>query len=213
MTVVLIVDDHHLIRAGVKNLLESEFPDTRVEGADSVAAALTFLADSGDVDLVLMDLKLPDASALDGLTRLKQSHPASAVALISGTDDNETIRAALSIGADGFIPKSADPQILTHAVSLMLRGEMFLPRSFLQSYDPDGEVRTEESGKNVVLTDRQCEVFALMREGLANKEIARQLQLSESTVKTHVSAILKSFGTTSRTKAIARAIERGWPQQ
>ncbi|MDV6228326.1 response regulator transcription factor [Nitratireductor aquimarinus] len=213
MTVVLIVDDHHLIRAGVKNLLESEFPDIRVEGADSVAAALRFLADIGDVDLVLMDLKLPDASELDGLTRLKQSHPASAVALISGTDDNETIRAALSIGADGFIPKSADPQILAHAVSLMLKGEMFLPRTFLQGYDPDGEVRAEERGRNVILTDRQCEVFTLMREGLANKEIARQLELSESTVKTHVSAILKSFGTTSRAKAIARAAERGWTQQ
>lgn len=208
MTVVLIVDDHHLIRTGVKNLLEGAFPDTRVEGADSVAAALTFLADHGDVDLVLMDLGLPDASSLDGLTRLKQSHPATALALISATDDNDVIGAALANGADGFIPKSADPQILVHAVSLMLQGEIFLPRSFLMNSESEATPRTG-SGQ-VTLTDRQSEVFMLMRDGLSNKEIARQLDLSESTVKTHVSAILRSFGTTSRTKAIARSIELGW---
>lgn len=208
MTVVLIVDDHHLIRTGVKNLLEGAFPDTRVEGADNVAAALTFLADHGDVDLVLMDLGLPDASSLDGLTRLKQSHPATALALISATDDNDVIGAALANGADGFIPKSADPQILVHAVSLMLQGEIFLPRSFLVNSESEATPRTG-SGQ-VTLTDRQSEVFMLMRDGLSNKEIARQLDLSESTVKTHVSAILRSFGTTSRTKAIARSIELGW---
>lgn len=195
----------------MKNLLENEFPDMRVEAAGNIADAMTFLAARGDVDLVLMDLKLPDAVSLDGLTRLKQKYPAAPIALISGNEDNEVIGNALAVGADGFIPKSADPKILIHAVSLMLQGEIFLPRSFLQSAK-DGD--TMQGGPvaemKITLTERQTDVFTLMYEGLSNKEIARRLDLSESTVKTHVSAVLKEFGTTSRAKAIARAQTLGW---
>lgn len=209
MTVILIVDDHHLIRTGVKNLLEGAIADMRVEGADSVAAAMSFLEAHGDVDLVLMDFKLPDAAAMDGLTRVKQSYPATPIALISGTEDNNVIGAALASGADGFVPKSADPQILIDAVSLMLQGEIFLPRSFLKAeggFEPSSNVPQSD----IVLTDRQSDVLSHLCTGLSNKEIARNLGLSESTVKTHVSAILKGLGTNSRTKAIARAIALGW---
>ncbi|MBK0329024.1 response regulator transcription factor [Rhodobacteraceae bacterium F11138] len=209
MTVVLIVDDHHLIRTGVKNLLEGAFSDLRVEEAESVGTTLTFLQRHGDVDLVLMDFKLPDAMGMNGLTRVKQSHPASPVALISGTEDNEVIGAALASGADGFIPKSADPQILVNAVSLMLQGEIFLPRSFLKTNGAGASSVANPLGQTS-LTDRQSEVLSLMRSGLSNKEIARMLDLSESTVKTHVSAILRELGTTSRTKAIAQANALGW---
>jgi two-component system nitrate/nitrite response regulator NarL len=210
MSVILIVDDHHLIRTGVKNLLEGSFADMRVEGAETVATALSFLQRHTDVDLVLMDIKLPDASAMDGLTRLKQVHPATPVAMISGIEDNDVISAALSSGADGFVPKSADPQILVNAVSLILQGEIFLPRSFLKA-DRSDALQPSLPIQEIKLTDRQSGVLTLMCAGLSNKEIARKLDLSESTIKTHVSAILKELGTTSRTKAIAQANALGWP--
>ena len=210
MSVILIVDDHHLIRTGVKNLLEGEFTDIRVEGAETVATALSFLQRHTDVALVLMDFKLPDALAMDGLIRLKQAQPATPVAMISGMEDNDLIRSALANGADGFVPKSADPQILVNAVSLMLQGEIFLPRSFLKADRSDAPQPSLPIQK-INLTGRQSDVLTLMCLGLSNKEIARKLDLSESTVKTHVSAILKELGTTSRTKAIAQANTLGWP--
>ncbi len=209
MSVILIVDDHHLIRTGVKNLLESAFSDMRVEGAETVATALAYLHDHADVDLVLMDVKLPDAAAMDGLTRLKQAHPGTPVAMISGTEENYVINAALANGADGFIPKSADPQILVNAVPLMLQGEIFLPRRFLKA-DKGETAPTSLPIEEISLTERQSDVLSLMCVGLSNKEIARELDLSESTIKTHVSAILKELGTTSRTKAIAHANALGW---
>ena len=213
MTVVLIVDDHHLIRTGVKNLLETDFADMHVDTAGTVADALNIMTTQSNVDLVLMDFKLPDAVALDGLTRLKHAHPATPVALISGHEENTIIRDALAVGADGFIPKSADPKILIDAVSFMLQVEIFLPRSFLKSAPNADSLQTDpESAKPITLTDRQTDVFVLMYQGLSNKEIARRLDVSESTVKTHVSAILKEFDTTSRTKAIARAQTLGWAQ-
>lgn len=205
MTVVLIVDDHHLIRAGAKNLLEGAFSGMRVEGAETVSDALAFLGADNTVDLILLDVHLPDSEAIDGLVRLKRFDPSNAVALISGDTDHDLIRAALEAGADGFIPKSADPQVLIHAVSLILEGEIFLPRSYLQGgmmaevpAPLDTSERPEQS-----LTARQRDVFELMCKGLANKEIARLLDLSESTIKSHVSAIFKQIGTTSRSKTIA----------
>jgi two-component system nitrate/nitrite response regulator NarL len=211
MTVVMIVDDHHLIRTGVKNLLEGKFPDTTVQEATTIAEALDV---SVAIDLVLLDINLPDAKALDGLVRLKKNSPATAVALISGTDDNQMITSALSCGADGFIPKSADPQILVHAVSLILKGEIFLPRSFLKPGSQISEPKSpiDRQSDPSKLTVRQQEVFLLMCQGLSNKEIARQLGLSESTIKTHVSAILRELGTNSRAKAIAKSIGLGSSQ-
>jgi len=208
MTVVLIVDDHHLIRTGVKNLLESAFSDMRVDGAAGITEALHLLSSGTAVDLVLLDVNLPDTISLDGLVRLKQGYPATAVALISGIEDHQIIRSALSIGADGFIPKSADPQILIHAVSLILEGEIFLPRSYLKGNNPvaDVEPLDPSTPRQSELTARQQDVFTLMCQGLSNKEIARQLDLSESTIKSHISAILKELGTTSRAKAIAKSI-------
>lgn len=212
MTHILVVDDHHLIRAGMKDLLEGANSDLRVEGVGDIVTTLSYLSGHGDVDLVLMDLMLPDAVGMDGLTRVKKCHPATPVALISGTEDNDVIGAALASGADGFIPKSADPNVLINAVSLILQGEIFLPREFLKT-GVASALPIEETSMEFALTNRQAGVLNLMCAGLSNKEIARKLDLSESTVKTHVSAILRETGTNSRTKAIARAATRNWPPE
>ncbi len=211
MTDVMIVDDHHLIRIGVKNLLEGHFPDMNVAEAATLADAIALMGGTGSFDLVLLDINLPDVSALEGLTLLKLNSPSTAVALISGIEDHHIIRTALANGADGFIPKSADPQILIHAVSLILGGEIFLPRSYLKGENPVQADAPRINAPSVLstLTARQNDVFNLMRQGLSNKEIARQLDLSESTIKSHISSILKEFGTTSRAKAIVKSNELG----
>ena len=208
MPCILIVDDHQLIRLAVKNLLEEEFPELNVEGVGTLAQALAFLEDHGEVDLILMDLSLPDVSAMDGLSGVKSRYPSIPVAIISGTEDNAAIDAALASGADGYVPKSADSQVLANAVSLLLKGEVYLPRKYLMTRSGWSPMASGVP-KNYTLTARQTEVLTLMCAGLSNKEIAREMNLSDSTIKTHVSAILKELNIASRTKAIVRANELG----
>jgi two-component system nitrate/nitrite response regulator NarL len=207
MTKILIVDDHSVIRSGMKTLLEFELPDVQVQAVATVSDALHALEDFKTIDLLLLDLNLPDSSGFDGLARLKQADPAMPIALISGDEDGDTIRRASEAGADGFIPKTADPEVLIHAVGLLLKGEVFSPRVlFDQSVNNPNVAPSPASIPPLpLLIDRQTSVYDLILKGLSNKEIARQLLLTESTVKTHVAAILQKFQVNSRGKLIAQA--------
>ncbi len=196
----------------MKTLLELELGDVQVLAAATVADALQIVQDSKPIDLLLLDLNLPDSQGFDGLTRLKQADPAMPVALVSGDEDGSTIRRASEAGADGYIPKTADPDILVHAVSLLLKGEVFFPRVLFEQTVGDASVAmmSEPISALPVLTERQTNVFDCIVQGLSNKEIARELLLTESTVKTHVAAILQKFQVSSRGKLMAQA---GFPAQ
>lgn len=207
MVKILIVDDHSVIRSGMKALLELEIDGASVFSAASVADALRELETSRPFDLVLLDLKLPDSNGFEGLARLKQADPAMSVALISGEEDRETVNRARAEGADGFIPKTADPRVIINVVELLLTGEVFFPRVLF-----DDEAASPERGSGagsrpgrLDLTKRQADVYRLIVAGLSNKEIARDLDLTESTVKTHVAAILQKAGAASRGRLIANA--------
>jgi DNA-binding NarL/FixJ family response regulator len=207
MVKILIVDDHSVIRSGMKALLELEIDGASVFAAASVADALHELEVSRPFDLVLLDLKLPDSNGFQGYTRLKQADPAMSIALISGEEDRETVNRARAEGVDGFIPKTADPRVIVNVVELLLTGEVFFPRVLF-----DGEAAASERGPQTAsrperldLTRRQADVYRLVVAGLSNKEIARDLDLTESTVKTHVAAILQKAGASSRGKLIAHA--------
>lgn len=207
MVKILIVDDHSVIRSGMKALLELEIDAASVFLAASIAEALQTLEASKPFDLVLLDLKLPDANGFEGLIRLKQVDPAMSIALISGEEDRETISCARAEGADGFIPKTADPRVIVHVVELLLSGEVFFPRALFDSENalPGSHSKTRSDLDKIDLTKRQADVYKLIVAGLSNKEIARNLDLTESTVKTHVAAILQKTGATSRGKLIAQS--------
>lgn len=193
---VLVVDDHAVVRMGVVQLLRQLQPGLEVSEASQLAAAEAALAARPDVSLVVLDVFLPDVSAatpLAGLRRLRQHHPLLAVALLSAETDPDLAGQALREGAAGWLPKSAEPRVLASALSLVLQGGCYVP-PFLLQRDRFAPAET--------LSGRQLEVLAQLVDGRANKEIARALELAESTVKTHLAAIFRVLKVRNRTQAV-----------
>ncbi len=203
---ILVVDDHPLIVEALAQLLPQLGPRVEMRGAGDPAEAMAVLDNEPDVALVLLDLALPGARGLDFLGDLKLDYPGVPVVVISATHDRATVLAALGAGAHGFIPKSADAQMLLDAVQHVLDGGVYLPPDGAPAPDGDGVHLAPDA---LGLTARQTDVLKLLAQGKPNKLICRDLTLSEGTVKVHVSAILKALRVHSRTEAIAVLARRG----
>ncbi|MCB1748279.1 MAG: response regulator transcription factor [Gammaproteobacteria bacterium] len=203
MLKILIADDHALIRGGLQQLLGRLDGEVCCLEADSAEAALAVARAEPALDLVLLDLGLPDCADLDLLCRFVRDFPLLPVLIVSASAQPALMRTALDQGAMGFIPKSAAPEILLHAVRLVLAGEIYVPAQVLQA------PRDDRSSAAAGLTARQLEVLAHLAAGATNKDIARELALAEATVKVHVTAILKHLEARNRTEAARRARELG----
>lgn len=211
----LVVDDHALIREAMRSVLQVVRSDCIVLEASDAAAALATLEQDDDIDLVLLDLHLPDQNGLSLLATLVERHPTVAVVLISGDREQSTIRDALAFGAQGFIPKTETREVLIGALSLVLAGGVYVPPAVL--HPEQTAALAAGSGSTVTptlqslgLTDRQLDVLALLMEGKNNKLICRALGLAEPTVKNHISSILKTLGVGSRTEAVLAVTRLGW---
>ena len=199
---MLVVDDHPLIREALRNVLaELDANCELLESADS-AGALRIAAARPDIDLVLLDLNLPDADGFTTLEELRQRRPATAVVMLSAQNDHQLVTRSIALGAAGYIPKSTSHEIMVSALRLVCSGGMYLPPEVLAGAGP----RLAEPQ----LTARERQVLALMLEGKSNKRIARELDLAETTVKNHVTAILKTLGASNRTEAVIAAGRLGW---
>ena len=203
---ILVVDDHPLIVEAIGHILPQLGPDVEMRSAGDPTEAMTVLDNEPDVTLVLLDLALPGARGLDFLGDLKLDYPGVPIVVISATYDEGTMLAALGAGAQGFIPKSADAQLLLDALRHVLDGGIYLPSD--RPPMPDGDGVHVPPGA-LGLTARQTDVLKLLAQGKPNKLICRDLTLSEGTVKVHVSAILKALRVHSRTEAIAVLARRG----
>ena len=206
---ILIVDDHPLVREALRGTLLALVPDaTFLEAADATGAARA-LREHADVDLVVLDLGLPDRDGLDVLAELRDTRPALPVVVLSADEDGRTMRRALELGALGFVPKSASREITLGAFALVLAGGVYVPPETLgpsagvTSPPPIGGRGDRAGGPG--LTERQAEVLELMRRGMSNKAICRRLDIAEATVKNHVTAILRAFGASNRTEAVVAA--------
>lgn len=199
---ILIVDDHALVGEGIGLIIQTIRPGARVVHAATCQAGLAE-ARSQPFDLALLDLNLPDMSGFVALERLRQERPELPVVAISGREDRATVLRSLDLGAKAFIPKSADTTRFRRAIEAVFQGKIFLPESVTAMPPPAGVKAAESSGWD--LTDRQREVLSLLLTGLPNKLIARRLDIAESTVKIHVSAILRELKVTSRTQALIAA--------
>ena len=199
---ILIVDDHALVGEGIGLIIQTIRPGARVVHAATCQAGLAE-ARSQPFDLALLDLNLPDMSGFVALERLRQERPELPVVAISGREDRATVLRSLDLGAKAFIPKSADTTRFRRAIEAVFQGKIFLPESVTAMPPPAGVKGAESSGWD--LTDRQREVLSLLLTGLPNKLIARRLDIAESTVKIHVSAILRELKVTSRTQALIAA--------
>lgn len=205
---ILIADDHRLFRAGVSLLLSNIYDSVDVSEARDIETALERLEDEGGFDLVLLDLAMPGMEDMDGLRRVRERMPDTPVVILSAVEESREVMQAIELGARGYILKSASEQVLEHAISLALSGEIYIPAGvFLGSngrlFAPDGR-GGDGSGRDnplSVLTARQKEVLVCMMRGSSNKEIARELGLFESTVKAHVKAVLRKLGAANRTQA------------
>jgi len=218
----LVVDDHALIRDAMRSVLRDLDAQAQVlEAATGAAAEAQWRSDS-DIDLVLLDLNLPDADGMDLLSAIVRDRPGTAVVMLSGEVDPERIRQALAHGAQGYIPKAESRDVLVRALGLVLAGSVYVPPAAMAALSrpaaPERPGPTGGSGQRAPgptpealgLTDRQLEVLALLMEGKNNKLIGRALDLAEPTVKNHVSAILRALGVGSRTEAVLAVSRLGW---
>jgi DNA-binding NarL/FixJ family response regulator len=210
----LIVDDHALIRDAMRAVLTDLQPDSHVLEAARADEARTLLATRPEIDLLLLDLHLPDADGLDLLADCRDEHPATAVVVLSAASDTPTVRAALAAGASGFIPKSHGREVLARALALVIAGGVYVPPSILTEASglPFGPrpVPGAPTPASLGLTTRQLEVLALVMRGRSNKLIARELNLAEPTVKNHVTALLRALRVRSRTEAVVTVTAWGW---
>jgi DNA-binding NarL/FixJ family response regulator len=194
---ILIVDDHALFRAGLRMLLATIGHKVTCLEAASVADALALIAQNPDLQLCLLDLSLKNESGLGAIQRIKQSAPQAAVVVVSGADDSATIRSCIDAGAMSFIPKSVAPEVLTQALQHVLNGAVYLPDQIVSAM--------EEMPDRVQLTPRQQQVLGCLSRGLPTKLIARELDLSEHTVKDHIAMLFQALGASNRTEAVIKA--------
>lgn len=204
---VLIVDDHSLVRDGLRSIFDDAFPACAILEADSLEAALNTLA-QGDVNLVLLDLNIPDVSHLSGLEALRDRFPATPVIMVSGVTDRKVVRDALAAGAAGFVPKSLKRAAILDALNQVLSGEIYMP----ELEGDDSAAAEEDAIRSRIdsLTPQQRVVLGHLVAGRLNKQIAYELDVSMTTVKAHVSAILQKMNVFSRTQAVIMAGKIGF---
>lgn len=200
MSIIIVADDHPLYRDAVNDVIDRYVDhELRLQAAD-LNQVYQQLSQHPDADLVLLDLNMPGMNGLHGLIELRRQFPATAVAMLSAHDDKHTVLEAIKLGASGYISKSLAHDALAAAINQLLRGEMYLPAL---SFQPTTEETIIEPGSKVreQLTERQFQVLLLLGQGASNKDIATQLHIAETTVKTHVSAILDKLELDNRMQA------------
>lgn len=207
---ILVIDDHALLRSGMRFLLRGLDHGLEIDEAGDCVQALERVA-ARSYDLVLLDLKMPGLDGLDALDALRKAAPAAPLVVLSGEDDPRVVRAAIERGAMGFIPKSSTPEVLVHALRLVLAHGIYLPPAvldFVRSVPvPAPVVSTEVLLPG--LTPRQMDVLRCVIRGLPNKAIAHELDVSEGTVKAHLTLVLRALGAHNRTEAVYAAAKLG----
>ena len=212
---ILIVDDHALVRRGLNYVVKEGFPDAEVIEAESAAAALEHIHHGTEVDLALVDVRMPDLDGLELLRAIKIEKPDLPVIMLSTYDNAPYVKRALADGASGYLLKDATPEDLAQAINVALSGSgnVLSPR-VIQNLFEEHEASGRDHGANgrrgeYNLTQREHDILELLAEGRANREIAQHLYLSEKTVKAHLAAIFRKLGVTNRTQAAMMAVQMG----
>lgn len=207
---VLVVDDHPLVRDALRTCLRGLGTGVEVLEARNGAEAMEQTDRNPELDMVLLDLSLPDTRGCSALVALRERHPEVPVVVLSANEDRTVVLEALDHGAMGYIPKTSTTEVMLSALHLVLAGGVYLPANVLTKnpsemaapLDPP-EVNTSVGAPaNIGLTERQAQILMLLVQGKPNKLISRELRLAESTVKVHISAILKALHVVNRTQAV-----------
>jgi DNA-binding NarL/FixJ family response regulator len=207
---VLLVDDQAMIRAGLRMVLESE-PDLAVIAEASNGAEAVQVGKRERPDVVLMDIRMPEMDGIEATRRLLEAAPDTKVIVVTTFDVDDYVYGALRAGASGFLLKDAPPDDLINAIRVVAGGDALIAPSITKRLIAEFAGRREEQPVQGLddLTERETEVLALIARGLSNAEIAEELFVSETTVKTHVSHILTKLDLRDRVQAVVAAYEAG----
>ncbi|EAR09430.1 response regulator [Reinekea blandensis] len=196
---ILIADDHPLFRQALSEALGQTRHTISIQQVQTLADTLA-AADQGDIDLILLDLKMPDCVGLMGLIELREKHPETAIAVVTANESSQTMRKVRSAGAVGYLIKSMELESLVNALNTLLEGGRFFSLEGIQDpQDIDDDI--DAMKKLASLTPKQQHVLSLISRGYLNKQIAYELDIKETTVKTHVSEIFRKLGIFNRTQA------------
>lgn len=199
----MIVDDHPLYRDALRTTLQIAFPAIRIDEAESVAAASERLEERRNVDIVLLDLVMQGISGFDGLIAIRKRFPSIPLLVVSGLDETRIIQDAMRFGAAGFVSKSADKISLVNAVTSVMSGSLAFPSHVSQAPLEKASGATSALVERIArLTPQQLRVLLMIRQGKLNKQIAHEMLVGDSTVKAHVSEILRKLGVASRTQIV-----------
>lgn len=208
---ILIGDDHLLFREGLCRLLTQLDDQASFIEAGTFDDVLTLARDGQDFDLVLLDLQMPGFPGFSGVQEICEAQAGTPVVIVSASEAQADVRAALDAGASGYIPKSSSVKIMLSALNLIFSGGIYVPPAAILGDGPGvaaGSAGSSPGGAAVsaagtpTLTQRQRDVLRCLREGKSNKQIAYELGLSEGTVKIHVTAVMRSLGVRNRTQAV-----------
>jgi len=198
---ILIIDDHILFAEGMKYLLESMQQDANIYFASDADSTLQHIVKNGNPDLILLDVNLPGINGYALLKKLQQLNVWSPVLMISATESPAAMGKALSRGASGFISKSSNSDVLLKAIKTVMGGDIYMPYQ-----EPRDNTHTQPP---IMVTTRQQEVLYLLSQGLLNKQIAHELNISANTVKAHLHEIFRILKANNRTAAVQSAYKEG----
>src|SRR5258705_855169 len=213
---ILVTDDHALIRDALRGVLKQLRSDASVFEASDCRQTMRIIEDHPNLDLILLDLNLPDRNGFSVLADLRERYPAIAIVVLSALQDRHNVIRALDLGPLGFTPKTTLREVMLSALQLVFSGGIYIPAEILGREETSLLQSPPLKQANVVqptdlgLTARQIEVLALMAQGRTNKAISRTLDLAEPTVKNHITAILKALKASNRTEAVIAVGKLGW---
>lgn len=209
---ILSIEDHELIREGLQLMLMELAEDVEVLSAANYQQAEAFVAQSPDLDLVLLDISLPDIDGFIALEKLTEKLPNTPIVMLSASESHSDIKRALNGLAQGYIPKSYHGKLMLSAIRVVLAGGTYIPPTLLQAQNTDQQTRHSQLSPRRTkraLTKRQQDVLSLLIKGKSNKVISRDLNMAVNTVGIHISAIFKVLNVNNRTEAAFKASQLG----
>lgn len=212
---ILVADDHVLFRQGLCMTLADLHENVEIVETGSFSETLERAGDSGPFDIVLLDLNMPGMSPFEGVRAVHERMRDVPIVILSASERPSDVSRAIECGALGYILKSSRPEVLSHALPLVLSGEMYLPPVVLSRDTPYRRADRQSPGSGdggpfSRLTPRERDVLGQLIAGLSNKEIAQALTIDEGTVKIHIKAVLRKLEVNNRTQAATFAVRQGW---
>ncbi|OIN14377.1 response regulator transcription factor [Oceanisphaera psychrotolerans] len=195
---IIIADDHPLFRNALHQAVQLAVSGADLQEVDSIDNLMQLLSEVDDVDLLLLDLKMPGASGFSGLALLRNQYPELPVVVVSASEEAAVVQQAMRFGALGFIPKSAPMRTLVSALNTILEGDPWFPEGISLDDAPEDNI----ADRLASLTPQQFKVLTMLSEGKLNKQIAYELEVSEATIKAHVTAIFRKLNVKNRTQAV-----------